>query len=67
MIRERGSANPGQVDAHHSMLDRAERLGYTACGLKFGTVALAVVDAQCVAGKTLGARDGERGGGVETA
>jgi len=67
MIRKRGSANPRQIDAHHSMLDRAERLRYTACGLKFGTVALTVIDAQCVAGETLGARDGERGGGVETA
>jgi hypothetical protein len=49
------------------MLNDAERLGDAAGCVNFESVPLAVVEAQRMAGETLGPRDRQRRGGIEPA
>ena len=65
--RQRRAADAAQVDVHRLVLDRAEHLRDAFGGRELRRMALAVVDAERVAGETLFARERERHGGIHAA
>ena len=56
-----------EVELQHAMCDRAKRDRHTRRRLKFGAMALSVIERQAMAGKPLLAGQGEHRGGIEAA
>jgi hypothetical protein len=62
-----GPAKRGQVDGEDFVVDSMQRIGDFSCGVKFGGMPLAVIDAERVAVKLPVFGNRQRGGGIESA
>ncbi len=61
------TAKLGEVETENAVLGGTQRLRDALGSLQFSAVTLAVIEGQAVAVESLAARNGEAGGGVETA
>ena len=66
-VGERRATNAVEIEGNHLVLHTAVGTRYAFGGVQFRPVALAVVEAQRIAGVALRARHGQHGGGIEAA